>query len=446
MDVNLSDKATALPRKGVSLAEIQALVKELKAMDTPMMRLNANSMKGSEEVQKVAKEIFAEYFAYNAMYSTMIPSMGRMEDELLAICVEIFNGGANGRANLTSGGTESIFCAMHAMREWAKAEKNISEPQLIIPYSAHAAFSKACHYLGIQLIRTPLGKDFRADVDAMHAAIGPNTVGVVASAPCWPYGLFDPISAINDLAVEKGLWLHVDACLGGYLSPFVRKAGYPIPDFDFTLSGVRSISADLHKYGHAPKPISTVMWRSEQEQQYHYYLVEDWPTGTYFTQSLGGSRPAGPMAAAWAIFKFLGEEGKVELARKTMEVKERLAAGVREIDGLRVFENELTPFLFFSDANDLDITRVVGGLFTKGWLMLGTPDPPLAQITLDAVENELVDQFLSDLSSVVKSIRAGEDVPSVALSYTFDKDADISSSPIWAQQAISILERNRKCP
>ena len=428
---------SAFPKNGMPLDEILSLISELKQQDPGCLRLNANSMKGSAEVQEAGKTLFLEYFLYNAMYSVMVPSIGRIEDELLAMCVEIFNSGDEGRANITTGGTESIMSALHAMREWAKDTKQITKPELIVPYSAHAAFSKAAQYLGIKLIRTALQENFRADVQAMSDAIGPNTIGLVGSAPSWPYGRYDPINEISDLAVEKGLWLHVDACLGGYLAPFVKKAGYSIPDFDFGLPGVMSLSADLHKYGHAPKPISSVLWRSEEQQRYHYALVEDWPTGMYFTQAMTGSRPAGPVAAAWGIFKFLGEEGKVALAKQAMHIKELLTEGIARIDGLEVFENDLTPFMFYSD--EFDIGQVMGGLSAKGWLMLGTPEPPMAQITLDSVEDELIHQFLSDLDTVVADIRAGKEVPTIALSYTFDENADLSGIPKWAQRAIPIM-------
>jgi len=427
----------AFPKNGMPLENILELIGEYKEQDLSCLRLNANSMKGSAEVQEVGKTIFLEYFLYNALYSVMVPSIGRIEDKLTAMCVEIFNGGPDGRANITVGGTDSIICAVHAMREWARETKQIAEPELIVPYSTHAAFSKAAHYLNIKLIRTPLREDYCADVEAMNKAISPNTIGLVGSAPSWPYGRYDPLREISDLAIEKELWLHVDACLGGYLAPFVKKAGYAIPDFDFSLPGVMSLSADLHKYGHAPKPISTVLWRSEEQQRHHYTLVQDWPTGAYFTQALTGSRPAGPVAAAWGIFKFLGEEGKVELARQTMHVKGLLTEGVNCIDGLKAFENDLTPFMFYSD--DYDIGQVVGGLTARGWLMLGTPEPPMAQITLDSVEDELIHDFLKDLKAVVSDIRAGKDVPVTPLAYTYLEDADLSGIPQWAQRALPIM-------
>jgi glutamate/tyrosine decarboxylase-like PLP-dependent enzyme len=434
----IGPEVTGLPQNGMSLDKIIATLREYKSHD-PILRFNGNAMKGNMDVQQVSKEAASEFFLYNALYSVLVPSLGRIEDELIDMCVGIFNGDKDVRANLTLGGTDSIFCALHAMREQAKITRGVNQPNLVVPYSAHAAFTRSAHYLGVKLRRTPLQKNFRADVTAMEAAIDDQTIGLVASAPCWPYGLFDPIKEIGDLALKTNLWLHVDACLGGYLTPFVRKAGFDLPDFDFMLPGVASISADLHKYGFAPKPISTILWRSEEQQQYHFTLADDWPSGIYFTHSFAGSRPAGPAVAAWAILKYLGEEGKIRLARRTMEVKQRLHDGIAEIDGLVPFKNDLTPFLFSTDK--YDIGQIVGGMGLRGWLTLGTPESSMAQLTLDSVENDFIDHYISDLKGVVSDLKVGKDIPVIGLSYTFDERDDTSNIPRWAKQAIACMQR-----
>jgi sphinganine-1-phosphate aldolase len=431
----------ALPPVGNDADTVLAELELLKSADPKRAMLNANSMKGSREVQRVAKAAFNSFIEYNALYSFAFPSIAAMENDVLDIAVEIFRGGPDARGNITTGGTDSIFSAVHAMREWARAHKpHVVRPKLVVPYSAHPAFSKSAHYLGIELVRTSLASNYRADVEALVAAIDENTIGVGVSAPCWPYGLYDPIQEIAAMAEQRGLWCHVDACLGGYLAPFVKMAGFDLPRFEFDLPGVSSISADIHKYGHAPKPISTVLWRSAEQQRFHYHLVTDWPTGAYFTSSFAGSRPAGPLAATWAIFQYLGRDGKIDLARKTMRAKQRLEREVAAIKGLKVFKTDLTPFLFFSEGS-LDLERVVGELTQRGWLMLGTPDPPLAQVTLDAFDDAVIDAFVKDLKEAVetaaKSPTAG---PRVGLAYTFDERAEpATTSPKWFVQATPFL-------
>lgn len=426
------------PADGVSEEEVLKQLDDLLALDLDNnhMALSARSMKGSKDVQAVSQAAFNKYFHHNAVYSPLLPSVNRLEDDLIGMCIETFNAGPEGRANLTSGGTESIFCAIHALREWARNTKpHIETPEIVAPYSAHASFSRVSHYLGFKLVRTPLGEDHRADPAIMRDAITPNTVGIVGSAPCWPYGLIDPLAAISDLAVEHDLWMHVDACLGGYLAPFVKKAGYPLPDFDFTLPGVRSISADLHKYGHAPKPISSVLYRSVEQQKYHYTMASDWPGRAYLTQAFTGSRPAGTIASAWAIFTYLGEKGKIELARRTMQVKERLTEEFEKIGGLQVWRNDLTPMVVASDK--YDPTQIVGGMVKRGWLLLGIPKPQLMQFQMDAVSDEVVDMVVTDMKEVIGEIASGKSQAKGGLGYVFSAEAE-KSFPLWFKQALEI--------
>jgi glutamate/tyrosine decarboxylase-like PLP-dependent enzyme len=412
-----------LPNVGQSKNQIDGYFDEILAMDPDPMQgaLSCYCMKGSDEIQALLKESYLKFFHQNGVVRRMLPGVRKMEEDLLSICAGILSGGEAGVvANITSGGSESIFCAIHAIREWARRARNAADPiEVVAPLSAHPAFSKACHYLGVKLVRVPLGADYRADVEAMAAAITPNTVALVGSAPCWPYGLFDPIEQLSKLAVERGLWLHVDACVGGYLSPFVAKAGYPLPAWDFRLPGVMSISADLHKYGYAAKPASTIAWRSEDLQQYHYYSPSDWPGSPYVTQAVAGSRPIGPVAAAYAVLNYLGEEGYVRLAGYAMENKARLLEGVGKIAGLRPWKSDVVLAYYDSVDPELPVQKIVGGLSELGWPSFGTLEPPLVQLVVEPLpaDGSLIDRYLADLQTVVGRIRAGSAVKTGELKY-----------------------------
>jgi glutamate/tyrosine decarboxylase-like PLP-dependent enzyme len=378
-------------------------------------------MRPPESAQEILRRAYLRFFHHNGVVRRMMPGVVKMEEDLLGLCSGLLSGGTDGVvANITSGGSESIFCAIHAIREWARSTRpGAGTPEVVAPYSAHPAFSKACHYLGVELVRVDVTADGRADVDAMAAAITRDTVALVGSAPCWPYGVYDPITRLSSLAADRGLWLHVDACVGGYLAPFVAKAGYDLPEWDFRLPGVMSMSADLHKYGYAAKPASTIAWRSADLLRYHHYSPDDWPGSAYITQAFTGSRPVGPVAAAWAVLNYLGEEGYLRLARSAMRNKERLLEGLAEIPGLRPRHSDLVLAYYESTDPAVPVQQIVGGLNQLGWPSFGMQRPPLVQLAVDPLpeDGSLIDRYLTDLAHVVGKIRSGETVQAGDLSY-----------------------------
>lgn len=396
------------PEKGKPWKEVKEQLATLRNMDTDEVRgrLTVDMHMGDEDVHQVCIEAYNMFFHRNATLAEYEDGSKIMQHELLQMAVEILNGGEEGRANVTSGGTESIFCAMHAARQWGREHRpEVKEPEIIIPYSGHAAFDKSCHYLDMKLKRIPVKDDYRADIKAMEAAITPNTIVIVGSAPNWPFGTIDPIEEISAVAQKHGLWMHSDCCVGGYINPWLERLGYPIPLYDFRVPGVFSISADLHKHGYAAKPCSTVLYRSEELQKYHWVPVEDWPVGHYQTQGLVGSRPTAAVAAAWAVMKYLGEDGYVELARRSMEMKKRLVEGIESIEDFKCVDNETLLILFSSKT--LDMFSVLGGLVEKGYFPFGTFNPPQVQLDAEPISDELLNAYLADLRDIAKGVKDG---------------------------------------
>ncbi len=412
-------EAFNLPGKGLGKDRVLSKLDEALAMEPDKLRGNMScyAMKGTEEIVDVVSAAYQKYFFLNGVARRFFPGLQKLELELTGIASDILSGGAEGiNANVTSGGTESIFCALHAAREWAKKTKpHIKEPEIVAPYSIHATFSKGCHYLGLKLVRTPVGADWRADAEAIEKAITPNTIMVAGSAPSWPYGVIDHIDQLAAVSKKHGLWLHVDACVGGFLSPFVSKLGYDLPKWDFSVDGVTSISADLHKYGYAAKGISIVAWRSEEYQQYHYVSPTDWPCSPYITQAFTGSRPASAVAAAWAAVNYLGEDGYMAYADRAMKAKARLVEGLKSIEGLSPLNTDLLIVVY--GAEDIRVEQIVGGLSEKGWTSGGVMDPPLAHLVLDPLSDDVVDLYLEDLQAVVEQIRTGGSTAEGTLSY-----------------------------
>lgn len=408
-----------LPEKGVDWETLDAEMERItgSVFDNYRARLGSQCLRGSDEVQAVAHRAYDKFFHENGIMSGRIAQLGEIEKQVQQMCVSIFGAGDDGACNLTSGGSESNFSGMHAAREWAREKHpHIREPEFIVPYSAHPTFTKMGHYLDIKVTRIPVGKDYQADVKAMRDAINDNTIGLAGSAPCWPYGLFDPIEELGSLARERGLWMHVDACVGGYLAPFVRKLGYPVPPFEFTVPGVMSIAADLHKYGCVAKPCSSILWRHRDLQKYHYVPFDDWPSGPYMTEGFNGSRPAGAIYSAWAVLRYMGEEGYCKQAQTIMDRKKQLDAGIADIAGLRPWTNDLSFVCF--EAPGLDMEKIKGGMSEKGWSLFGNRKPPMILIPVDPVTEEIVETFLEELRVIVEAVRSGKQTHSESLDYT----------------------------
>ena len=247
----------------------------------------------------------------------------------------------------------------------------------------------------------------------MAAAIDRNTIMIVGSAPPYPYGVVDPLPEIGDLAERHGLWMHVDACVGGMVLPFVRDLGHPLPTFDFTLPSVASMSIDLHKYGYAFHGCSALLLRSEALAAYQRYAFDAWPVGLYSTTNFVGSRGGGPVASAWAVMRYLGHTGYRGLVAKMLDAKARLAAGIGRIDGLEVCgKPDGTQVSFRSPSVDMNV--VAQEMNRCGWSFGRQTDPPGMLLLLNGFHGEIVDDFLGELEATVRSVRAGRAQPAVA--------------------------------
>jgi glutamate/tyrosine decarboxylase-like PLP-dependent enzyme len=307
--------------------------------------------------------------------------------------------------NMTSGGTESLLMAVVTARQWARANRpQITAPEMILPNTAHPAFDKAAHYFGVKAVKTPVGADFRADVEACRAALTPQTILIVGSAPSYPQGVVDPISGLAQIARENDILCHVDACVGGFMLPFVQRLGYPAPDFDFRVAGVTSISADLHKYGYAAKGASVILYRTPELRRHQFFVATDWPGGVYASPALAGTRPGGAIAAAWAVMNYLGEEGYLRITKTVMETVQRLQAGIRAIPGLYILgEPEMSVMAIGSQT--LNIYEVGDEMSLRGWHMDRQQFPACLHLTVNYAHTAIVDQFLSDLAEAAKRAR-----------------------------------------
>lgn len=359
------------------------------------------------DAAQIGKDAYQMFLRRNMLYKTLLPGMTRMAIEVKQMVKEMLRFPREARVRFTSGGSESLYCAIHSARQWARQEKNIEKPEIVVPYSIHAAFSKWCVYADIKINRIQLGTDYRADVEAMERAVNKNTILIAGSAPCWPYGLFDDIEGLAGIAERHNLWMHVDGCLGGFQSPFAEKLGHPLPTWDFRVPGVRSISADLHKHAYSAKPLSSITFRSAEWEQYLDCTVSDWPDGPYSSEAICGTTTAGPIASAWAVMKFLGEEGYLNLMRRSLEVRERYLEKLAAVDGVEAFVSDMCV-LTIRPEKGLDLFAIMGGLYERKSYCLPSFQPPALKVVLDPVTDEVVDTFVSDLAEVIALVRKGE--------------------------------------
>ncbi len=363
-----------------------------------------------EDVAQVQKEAYTMYMSENGLGPLAFPSLKQMEDEVVGMGLSLLHGSEDACGTITSGGTDSITMAVKAARDYALAndfaDKEVEgRLNLVAPWSAHPAFDKAANLMSLEVRRIPLREDLLADVDAMADAIDKNTIMLVGSAPSFPYGLIDPIEDLGKLAREKDAWLHVDACVGGYIAPFVRMNGGNIPAFDFEVEGVRTISADLHKYGYCAKGASTVLFRDKELHQYMIFDCDNWPGGRMITPTLAGTRPGGAISAAWAVMNFLGVKGYREKHKQVTDAREVIEEGVKEL-GFEILGEPQLGILAFSHP-EIDVFAIYKQMYLKGWFTSLTTQPKALHLMLSPFHTEVTSVYLDDLKAAMNIVTAG---------------------------------------
>lgn len=278
-----------------------------KCLGSAYSKFTESSTSDLADHDTMLSEVWSTFMHTNALNPMMYPSLRKFETEIISMTAWMLNGDDKSCGALTSGGTESILMAVKAYRDRAKKLRpNITKPNMIVPTTIHPAFEKAGHYFGVELIHIDLEDDMRVNVKLVEKAINRNTILLVGSAPQYCHGVVDPIQKLSDIALSHGLPLHVDACFGGFMLPWLEKLGYDIPTFDFRIPGVTSMSADVHKYGYSSKGASVILYRNEELRSHQYFAYGSWPGGLFGSPSLTGSRPGGMIAAAWAAL--VGED------------------------------------------------------------------------------------------------------------------------------------------
>lgn len=386
------------------------MLREMKANDANYAAGRTWSLVyyAGEEITELVKEAYMLYFHENGLNPMAFPSLQRLESEVISFAKDLFHGDSEVVGSMTSGGTESIMMAVKTARDWARVEHpEITEPEMILPITVHPAFEKAAHYFGVKPVHIDVTSEFRADVDAVREAITNNTILLVGSAPAYPQGIIDPIEELAALAVEKGILFHVDACLGGFMLPFLDRLGYSIPAFDFRVEGVTSISADLHKYGYAAKGASIVLYRNKAIRRYQFFSYADWPGGLFASPSMAGTRPGGGIAAAWAITQYLGIDGYMRLAESVMTTTKALLQGIEGIEGMYILgKPEMSVFAIGSDR--INVFALADVMESYGWHMDRQQLPDSLHFMVTPAHAHVVEEFITDLERAVRYVEENQ--------------------------------------
>ena len=400
---------TQLPAKGLDKRQV---IKQADDMDTLLGgadwksgRVSGAVYSNSEDLTEALCTVYSKFAWSNPLHADVFPSIRKMEGEVVQMTVDMFNGNEECCGAMTSGGTESILMACRAYRQ-VGYDRGISVPEIVAPISVHAAFDKACEYFRMKLIHVPVNVETRqVDLRAMRRAISSSTVLLVGSAPQFPHGTIDDIEGIAELGRRYSVGVHVDACLGGFLIPFMEEAGFPLPPFDFRVPGVTSISADTHKYGFAPKGSSVIMYSSYHLRHKQYFVAPDWQGGIYASPSIAGSRAGGIIAACWAAMMFMGRDGYVMSTKKICTVAQQIQTALSDVPGLFIYGRPNVSVVAFG-SKVFDIYRLGAALTECGWNLNSLQFPASIHIccTLRHTDDGIADQFIKDVKECTAEI------------------------------------------
>ncbi|KAK7111267.1 sphingosine-1-phosphate lyase 1-like [Littorina saxatilis] len=397
-----------LPAQGLSEPELMQELTKYKKMASDEWqdgKVSGTVYSGDEKLTQIMAKTYGMFAWTNPLHPDVFPDIRKMEAEVVRMCCSMFNGDKNSCGSVTSGGTESIMLACLAYRNIAR-DRGIKIPEMVVPHTVHAAFDKSAHYFHMKITHIPVDEVTRkVDVKAMKRAISSKTCMLVASAPGFPHGIIDDVQAVAALGKQYGIPVHVDSCLGGFLVPFMDRAGFPLAPFDFRVPGVTSISADTHKFGYAPKGSSVIMYRSVELHRRQFFVQPDWAGGIYASPTVAGSRAGAIIAACWATLMYFGEKGYVESTRSICSTQRYISDQLNKIEGIFVFGQPEVCVVAIGSKH-FNIFRLFDGLVEKKWLLnsLQFPSSIHLCVTIPTTKPGVADRFIADVTACVKEI------------------------------------------
>lgn len=402
----------SVPPRGLSDSEIidqLTKLQDLKHSDWKNGRVSGAVYHGGDDIIKIQSDAFKIFCVANQLHPDVFPGVRKMEAEVVAMTLRLFNAPENAVGGTSSGGTESLLLACLAAKEYAKRHRGITKPEIILPETAHAGFDKAGYYFGIKLHHVPVDPiTFKGDLNKMKKLINKNTVLLVGSAPNFPHGIIDDIEGIGALGQKYNIPVHVDCCLGSFIVSYMEKAGFEIPKFDFRVLGVTSISCDTHKYGFAPKGSSIIMYRDAKLREAQYYVDTNWVGGIYGSPTLAGSRPGALIVGCWATMVKIGDDGYTKSCKDIVTAARKLKTRIqKEIPDLEIIGDPITSVISFKSSK-VNIYQISDILNSKGWHLSALQKPAALHLAVTKLSIPIIDELVEDIKEAVEMAQGSE--------------------------------------
>jgi glutamate/tyrosine decarboxylase-like PLP-dependent enzyme len=429
-----------IPETGAGRDDLFSALEDYRTQDVPWKSGRAWGFvyDPGDEVRAVGREAYNRFMSENALDPTSFPSLLRLENDIVAMGRHHLRGDQEVSGSFTSGGTESIILAVKSARDHARVHRpEITEPEMVAPVTAHAAFHKAAHYLGVKLVATAVQADtYRAEVERTREAITPNTILLVASAASYAHGVVDPIEEMGALALEHDLLLHVDGCIGAFILPYLKDLGADIPNFDFSVPGVTSISMDLHKYAFTPKGASLILYRTAELRRHQIFSCAEWSGYSVVNPTVQSTKSGGPLAAAWAVLQYVGRQGYLEMARPLLRAQNELFEGINGILELQVLGKPDMPLMAFS-SDTVSVFHIADEMKERGWYVQPQLEfagsPASIHLTVAPANVQWVDALIHDLKesvSAAKNLPTGQIAPLVTAGLEGLEPSDITKEMV----------------
>jgi glutamate/tyrosine decarboxylase-like PLP-dependent enzyme len=438
--------AITIPHRGVPRPELLERMKGFRKEDADWRDGRTFSLvyHAGEEHEETLKAAYELFFSENFLNPMAFQSLKKMEAEVVRMTAAMVNGGPDVVGTMTSGGTESILLAVKTARDRARSKnKKLGKPNVVAPETIHPAFDKAAQYFGLEMRFSRLTPGYRADVKDLETLIDANTVLIAASAPQYPHGVIDPIGDIAELALRRGLPFHVDACVGGFVLPWIERLGHPLPRWDFRVKGVTSMSADVHKYGFTTKGASVVLYRDMSYLRHQFFVSTDFPGGIYASPTIAGTRPGGAIAAAWASLMTLGEEGFLDHARRALEATKIIAQGIAEIPELELIVKPDATIVAWRARPEtgLDTYVIADQLTDRDWLVDRQHHPACIHCTVTSNHLPHAADYVKDVAAAVAYVKAHPELESRGNAAMYGMMAKIPFRGVVKTSVLDVMEK-----
>jgi len=415
--MEVKNNKNAMPQKGLVAEDILSQLKAMKSNDVPWEtgKVLAYVYEPKKETENLAKDAYRMYLIENGLDPTAFPSLLKLENDLIGMAIDLLGGDEEVVGNVTSGGTESIILAVKTARDYFKDKHpEIKEPEIIVAETTHAAFHKAGHYLSVKVVMVPVNKEtFKMEPKLVEAAITPNTIMIVGSAPSYAHGVVDPIEELAAMAKSRDILCHVDACVGGFYLPFAHKAGYEVAPFDFSVDGVTSMSADFHKYGYAIKGASCILQKNRALRKYQIFACSSWSGYTIINPTVLSSKTGGPLAGAWATLNHIGQEGYIDIVKGCQEATKLCLEGIAKIPELEVLGSpDINLVAIASTDPKINIFAISDWMTKKGWhiqvQLASNCSREALHLSINRANIEHIPELLDLLKTVIAELKQKE--------------------------------------